>query len=182
MKGLTIFAIGHSTRSSERFINILRAHSVKALVDIRTIPKSRHNPQFNEEELASALRSAGIRYVHMKNLGGLRHPLKISPNSAWKNASFRGYADYMQSREFEDALQRLLRLAGRTKAAIMCAEGNPFRCHRLLVADALTVRGHRVVHISSMKPGKAHRLTPFAKSNGTKILYPEVAEIEEIAN
>lgn len=166
------YAIGHSTRSMETFLGILRAHSIDTLVDIRTIPKSRHNPQFNSDSLKISLKEAGIGYVHLKELGGLRHPLKGSPNMGWRNESFRGFADYMLTEGFARGLDELVRLCEKGNAAIMCAEGNPYRCHRSLVADALTVRGLRAIHISSKKPGRLHSLTPFAKVEGSKITYP----------
>jgi uncharacterized protein (DUF488 family) len=167
-----IYAIGHSTRTLDDFIAILEAHSVSTLVDIRTIPKSRHNPQFNEDTLKSRLEKKGIAYVHFQELGGLRKPKKDSVNTGWQNASFRGFADYMQTREFASAIRRLMQLAKLGRAAIMCAEGNPFRCHRSLVADALTVRKVHVLHISSRTSAKEHTLTRFAKVHGTKITYP----------
>ena len=176
LKGVTVYAIGHSTRQVRQLVQILEAHSVDLLVDIRTIPKSRHNPQFNQNELAVSLSSAGIGYLHMEELGGLRRPLKDSPNVGWRNSSFRGYADYMQTAEFADAIEKLGRLARAKCTAIICAEGNPFRCHRSLVADALAVRGARVIHVASKNAGRAHQITPFAKVRGTRILYPEERE------
>ena len=172
LRGTTIYAIGHSTRPIEKFIGILHAHGVETLVDIRTIPKSRHNPQFNGNELALSLCPAGIGYIHLKELGGLRRPTKDSQNAGWKNASFRGFADYMQTKEFASGLRKLAKLAKGKKAAIMCAEGSPFRCHRSLVADALTVRGGTVIHIASRREGRPHRLTPFAHLRGTNLTYP----------
>jgi uncharacterized protein (DUF488 family) len=169
-----ICAIGHSTRSIERLLKILNAHSITMLVDIRTVPKSRHNPQFNSDALGSSLAVARIAYVHLKELGGLRHPSENSVNTGWRNLSFRGYADYMQTDEFEAGLGRLIALGRSENVAIMCAEGNPFRCHRSLLADALTIRGVRAVHISSERPGKLHTLTPFAKVIGHTIRYVEV--------
>ena len=135
-----------------------------------------HNPQFNEESLALELPKIGIQYRHLKELGGLRRSSKDSINGGWENASFRGYADYMQTQEFARALDELIALAERKRVAIMCAEGNPFRCHRSLVADALTVRGVSVLHITSRKSAKAHVLTPFAKVEGTRITYPKGEE------
>jgi uncharacterized protein (DUF488 family) len=158
-----VFAIGHSTRTIDSFIRILRAHSVTLLVEIRKIPRSKHNPQFNEEALADALKQAGIDYFHDGPLGGLRHPLKDSPNTRWRNESFRGYADYMQTSEFELALSNLVEKAKSDTVAIMCAEGNPQRCHRSLVADALLAKRMRVVHISSTRPGREHQMTSFAR-------------------
>lgn len=168
----TIYAIGHSTRPLDKFIEILRAHEITLLADIRTVPKSRHNPQFNRESLEAELPKAEIAYRHLKELGGLRHAAKDSINTRWENASFRGYADYMQTQEFVHAIRDLMELARDEHVAIMCAEGNPFRCHRSLVADALTVRGVRVLHISSRKSAREHTLTPFAKADGTRVTYP----------
>lgn len=169
---LTIFTIGHSTRPIEEFVKLLQAHGVKQLIDIRTIPKSRHNPQFNSDALASALRDANIRYVHVKDLGGLRHARKDSVNLGWRNASFRGFADYMQTPEFAAALDRAIELARKHPTALMCAEAVPWRCHRSLVADALLVRGVRVLHITSSAAPKEHSLTPFAHAKGLQITYP----------
>ncbi|HEV2390363.1 MAG TPA: DUF488 domain-containing protein [Nitrososphaerales archaeon] len=169
----TIFLIGHSTRPVEKFLKILEAHSIGTLVDIRTVPKSRHNPQFNSDALKDSLAGAGIKYVHMKELGGFRHPSKDSVNTGWRNLSFRGFADYMQTDEFEAAIDKLIRLGKKRIVAIMCAEGNPFRCHRSLVADGLTVRRVRAVEIGSQKSGKLHELTPFAEVQGHRITYIE---------
>ena len=175
--GTTVYAIGHSTKPIQVFIEILRAHNVDALVDIRTIPRSRHNPQFNRNALALSLSQAGIGYLHLKELGGLRRPARDSKNTGWRNASFRGFADYMQTKEFAAGLDRLGRLAKEKSVVIMCAEGNPFRCHRSLVADALTVRGAKVIHIASKRDGRPHKITPFARVRGTSLSYPaEVAE------
>jgi uncharacterized protein (DUF488 family) len=172
----TAYVVGHSTRSIEAFLGILLAHSIDTLADIRTIPKSRHNPQFNSDSLKIKLRAAGIRYVHLEKLGGLRRPLKDSPNTGWRNSSFRGFADYMLTDAFEEGIDELIRLGERGTVAIMCAEGNPFRCHRSLVADALMARGIRAVHISSQKPGRPHTLTPFAKVEGSRVTYPQEQE------
>ncbi|MEJ2695141.1 MAG: DUF488 domain-containing protein [Candidatus Sulfobium sp.] len=181
MKGHTderetsIFTIGHSTRPIAEFIEIIGAFGIKQVVDIRTIPKSRHNPQFNGDELRESLRAAGIRYLHMKGLGGLRHPQKDSPNTAWRNASFRGFADYMQTEEFEDSIGKLVKEAGKQKTVIMCAEAVPWRCHRSLVGDALLIRGVAVTHIMGMNSGREHALTRWAKVEGRKITYPGTA-------
>ncbi len=171
-KPLTIFTIGHSTRLIAEFIEPLQANAVTQLLDIRTIPKSRHNPQFNSEALASSLRAAHISYIHMKELGGLRHAKRDSINLGWRNASFRGYADYMQTTEFESALARAIELAAAHPTALMCAEAVPWRCHRSLVADALVVRGIRVLEIVSAAAPKEHTLTPFARVRGNRITYP----------
>ncbi len=169
---MIIFTIGHSTRSFEKFVEILKGQGIEKLVDIRTIPRSRRNPQFNQDLLSETLPDEGIEYLHMKSLGGLRHAQKDSINDAWENPSFRGYADYMQTPEFETAIEELIGAAINRKTAIMCAEGNLYRCHRSLVADSLTARGIEVRHISSAKSASLHRLTPFAKVNGKRVTYP----------
>jgi uncharacterized protein (DUF488 family) len=169
---LVIFTIGHSTRPIEEFIGLLRVNGVEQLIDIRTIPKSRHNPQFNSETLAAALGAAGIRYTHLKELGGLRRAQADSVNLGWRNASFRGFADYMQAEEFAAGLARAIRLAEERPSALMCAEAVPWRCHRSLVADALVVRGIRVMEIISEAAPKEHALTPFACVRGLEITYP----------
>lgn len=170
----TIYVIGHSNMTIERFLKILEAHSITTLVDIRAVPRSRHNPQFDSYALRDSLAGEGIAYINLKKLGGLRHPSKNSVNTGWRNPSFRGFADYMQTADFEAGLDRLIRLGKSKNIAIMCAEGNPFRCHRSLVADALTIRGVRAVHISSERAGRLHTLTPFAKVDGHSIRYVEV--------
>ena len=170
---LTVFTIGHSTRPIAEFLDLLRANAIRQLLDIRTIPKSRRNPQFNSDALAASLAAAEIRYVHVKDLGGLRHPARDSINLGWRNASFRGYADYMQTPEFAVALGRAIDLARQTSPTVlMCAEAVPWRCHRSLVADALVVRGIRVLEIVSAAKPKEHALTPFAHVQGTRITYP----------
>jgi uncharacterized protein (DUF488 family) len=169
---LPIFTIGHSTRSIDDFIRLLKAHEIGCVVDVRTIPRSRHNPQFNAESLPAPLEQAGIRYVHMKGLGGLRHTSKDSPNTAWRNASFRGYADYMQTPEFASSLTELIAMAKEQRVALMCAEAVPWRCHRSLIADALTIRKFPVLHIMSLTRADPHKLTPFAHVAGKTITYP----------
>jgi len=169
---LTIFTIGHSTRPIDEFLELLLKNGVKQLIDIRTIPKSRRNPQFNTDALAASLCAAGIEYVHMKDLGGLRHAKKDSINLGWRNASFRGYADYMQTPEFSAALERAIQLAKAQPTALMCAEAVPWRCHRSLVADALLARGVPALEIISAADPKEHTLTPFARVRGTHITYP----------
>src|ERR1700686_3602565 len=167
-----ILTIGHSTHPAEEFLAILKAHSIEQLVDVRTIPKSRHNPQFNRESLEHLLHGQGIAYVHMPGLGGMRHPRKDSINTAWKNASFRGYADYMQTPQFEQSLRELMEIAAERHTAIMCAEAVPWRCHRSLIGDALTARGIRVEDIMSMNRSQVHSVTPFACVYGHRITYP----------
>jgi len=170
-----IFTVGHSTRSFEELVEILRAHGVERLVDVRTIPRSRYNPQFNRETLSKALHNRRLNYRHMKALGGLRHALPDSINGGWRNASFRGYADYMQTPVFEEALERLVELATYKPTAIMCAEAVPWRCHRSLIADALIARGYEVRDIMSVASAKPHILNPMARVHGKQVTYP-VAE------
>lgn len=169
---MDVLTIGHSTRPIETFIEILQAHSVQRVVDVRTIPRSRYNPQFNNDALATSLSDAGIAYTHVKDLGGLRHPRPDSPNSGWRNSSFRGYADYMQTPGFETALRKLLALSQEERVVIMCAEAVPWRCHRSLIADALSVRGVPVWHIMSERKMQQHSLTSFAEVHGVAISYP----------
>jgi uncharacterized protein (DUF488 family) len=171
-----VFTIGHSTRTWEDFRNLLRAHGIERVVDVRTMPRSRHNPQFNGRELAAKLRGARIAYVHLPKLGGLRRAARESRNTGWRNASFRGYADYMQTTDFAEGLQRLMRLAEEKRTAIMCAEAVPWRCHRSLIADALTARGIEVRDIMSLTKASPHSLTPFAKVDGERVTYPSPAE------
>ena len=167
-----ILTIGHSTRPIAEFIALLRQHGVEQLVDIRTIPRSRHNPQFHSGALAKSLDHEGIAYTHIKELGGLRHPRRDSINSGWRNASFRGYADYMQTEEFEEAVRRLLELCAQKLCAVMCAEAVPWRCHRSLLADALVARGVSVDHILSASRRDLHSLTSFARIQGNRVVYP----------
>ncbi len=168
----TVLTIGHSTRALEFFIRMLKAHEVTMVVDIRTIPRSRHNPQFNKETLPEKLKAAGIEYMHIPGLGGLRRPRQDSPNAGWKNASFRGFADHMQTEEFKDNLKTLINLAGQERCALMCAEAVPWRCHRSLIADALVIRGIEVEHITSLSRTQPHKLTPFASVKDLHITYP----------
>jgi uncharacterized protein (DUF488 family) len=168
----TVFTVGHSTLPIERFLALLSAYGIEQLADVRTIPRSRRNPQFGADALRASLETAGIAYVPFAELGGLRKPRKDSPNSGWRNESFRGYADYMQTQEFEDGLARLIELAADKRTAIMCAEAVPWRCHRSLVADALAVRGIDVVEILSDTSYREHSLTPFARVAGTSVTYP----------
>ena len=171
-----IRTIGHSTRPVETLIEMLKAHGVERLVDVRTIPKSRYNPQYNSEALERSLNDAGIAYRHMKALGGLRHPRKDSSNTGWRNDSFRGYADYMQTGEFQEALDALVEAASRETIVIMCAEAVPWRCHRSLVSDALTARGYPVEHIMSATKSEPHTVTSFARVEGTSVTYPASAQ------
>jgi uncharacterized protein (DUF488 family) len=167
-----MLTIGHSNRTMEEFIAILLAHGVNLLVDVRTIPKSRHNPQFNIDNLPVSLGEAGIEYRHIPELGGLRRARSDSPNTAWRNPSFRGYADYMQTPAFEAGLDELQRIAKGRRAAVMCAEAVHWRCHRSLIADALVSRGESVEHIMSETKRSPHVLTEFAVVEGTRVTYP----------
>jgi uncharacterized protein (DUF488 family) len=167
-----IFTVGHSTLPIERFIALLQTYGIERLVDIRTMPRSRHNPQFNDTALAGSLTAQRIEYVHIPALGGRRHARKDSPNTGWRNAGFRGYADYMQTEAFRDALKALIHMNRQRRIAIMCAEAVPWRCHRSLVADALGVRGMPVVEILSESSYRMHKLTPFAQVEGGRITYP----------
>jgi len=167
-----IYTIGHSTHALDEFIKILQAYEIELVVDVRTIPRSRHNPQFNQDELELGLQAHDIGYFHLEELGGLRHTTKFSINTAWKNSSFRGFADYMQTAEFKGGVDRLVSLAAGKQAAIMCAEAVPWRCHRSLIGDALLARNVPVTDIISMKASKPHRLTPWAKVSGENVTYP----------
>ncbi|HEY2799853.1 MAG TPA: DUF488 domain-containing protein [Chthoniobacterales bacterium] len=164
--------MGHSTRPIGEFIQLLQAHGVTMVADVRTIPKSRHNPQFNTTSLAISLRKAGLKYVHLPGLGGLRHAKADSPNAGWRNVSFRGYADYMQTPQFAENLDRLVELAKEERVAIMCAEAVPWRCHRSLIGDALTVRGLCVEDIMTPTRRQLHQLTSFARVRRGVITYP----------
>lgn len=167
-----IYTIGHSTRSIEEFIVLLSQFKIKQLVDVRTIAGSRFNPQFNGENLKNSLHKSEIEYIHLTELGGLRHTTKESINTAWKNKSFRGYADYMQTPEFADGIKRLMDIAAEKSTVIMCAEAVPWRCHRSLIGDALNVRGIEVKDIISEKSCKTHKLTSFAVVKDLSITYP----------
>lgn len=168
----TLYTIGHSTRTIEDFLDVLTAHSIQELVDVRTIPKSRRHPQFGIDLLPIALKQTGITYTHLKQLGGLRHPTKDSVNTGWRNPSFRGYADYMATDAFQEGLQVLKAIAEKNRTAIMCAEAVPWRCHRSLIADALKEQGWHVVHIFSNTTAKPHERTPFLTVQNGKLIYP----------
>jgi len=170
--GCVVVTIGHSTRTLETFISLLQTYEVKQVVDVRTVPGSRRNPQFNRETLPHDLNATGIDYLHMPGLGGLRRPRPDSTNTGWRHASFRGFADYMETPEFENHLGKLIELAQRKRAALMCAEALPWRCHRSLIADALEVRGIGVAHILSSTDLQPHRVCPFARVAGTHLFYP----------
>jgi len=170
--GCAVVTIGHSNRTLETFIHLLQTYRVTQVIDVRTVPRSRHNPQFNQETLPHDLKATGIGYLHMPGLGGLRHPSPGSTNMGWRNASFRGFADNMETPDFENQLGKLIELAKRKQIAMMCAEALPWRCHRSLIADALEVRGVGVAHILSPTHFQPHRMTSFAQVEGKHLVYP----------
>ncbi len=167
-----IFTIGHSVRPIEEFIQLLKENNITHVIDIRMIPRSRHNPQFNGDTLPDTLNEASLSYQHLEGLGGFRRSHPGSPNSGWRNASFRGYADYMQTPEFKEHLEVLIRLAQKVVIVLMCAEAVPWRCHRSLIADALVIRGITVEHILSHNSRRTHVLTPWARIANNDITYP----------
>jgi hypothetical protein len=169
---VVVLTIGHSTQDIDDFVQLLKAHEVTLLLDVRTIPRSRHNPQFNEESLPKVLHKAGIGYRCIAGLGGLRRARANSQNKAWRNASFRGFADYMQTAEFEESLLELIDLAREERIAVMCAEAVPWRCHRSLIADALVARGITVEHIMTATRRDTHKLTPWAVVKKRRVTYP----------
>ncbi len=167
-----IYTIGHSTHPIDEFISMLKDFHVHKLIDVRSIPKSGFNPQYNQEALAKSLAKEKINYEHMSDLGGLRHAKKDSVNLGWRNASFRGYADYMQTESFENSLQELIKMAQRKTVAIMCAEAVPWRCHRSLIADALLLHGLDVRDIMGVQKESVHKMNPMAKTESGRIYYP----------
>lgn len=169
---LTVLTIGHSTRTLEEFTELLQIYRVTLLLDVRTVPHSRHNPQFNKEALPEHLKHYGIKYIHIPEIGGLRHPKPNSINLALENASFRGYADYMQTKEFTDALLKIMALARENREALMCAEALPWKCHRILISDGLVARHVKVLHIISKTDTITHQLNEMAKVDGGKVTYP----------
>jgi len=170
-----VYTIGFSNRTWDDTLEIFRALGIRRLVDIRTLPGSKYTPQFNQEHLEKALPDAAIEYVHMKNLGGLRKPLKdSSTNAAWRNASFRGYADYMQTPEFEIALRELIRLFSEKPTVYACTEAVFWRCHRQLVSDALILHGYHAGHIFNYSKVELHKLTEFVKAEGLTVTYPSL--------
>ncbi len=171
-KASRIFTLGHGTRPLELFMAILQSFSIDLVVDVRTIPRSRHNPQFNQETLPDSLRSQGIGYLHKPGLGGLRKARPDSSNTGWRNASFRGFADYLQTDEFESNLNDLIEMASQHTLTLLCAETLPWRCHRSLIADALLVRGIPVTHLFKADESREHLLTAWAQVQGYKITYP----------
>ena len=168
---MIVYTIGHSTRPLAEFIGLLMTHGVEQLVDIRSIPRSRRHPHFAREALAASLASAGVRYRHSAALGGRRRPRRDSRNTVWRVEGFRGYADYMETQAFEDALEELIAMSSKLPTAIMCAEAVPWRCHRQLVADALVARGMDVRHITSESAPSPHTLTDFAQVEGGRVTY-----------
>ncbi len=173
LSAMQFYTIGHSTRTLDELVSALRSFGVQTLVDIRAVPRSRHVPQSNQETLSRTLPKYGIRYRHIKALGGLRKPRADSQNTAWRNASFRGFADYMETPAFATALEEVRALSRESgPVALMCAEAVPWRCHRSLVADALIARGDTVIDIMGSEKGVPHALTPWAKVNGGRVSYP----------
>ncbi|ADV84822.1 DUF488 family protein [Terriglobus saanensis] len=176
---MLVFTVGHSTRTIEEFVGMLQTHGVQSVVDTRTVPRSRHNPQFAQEALSASLQAAGLRYVWMgKELGGFRKPVPDSINNAWRNDSFRGYADYMQTAAFTEALEKLIALASEERVAVMCAEAVPWRCHRSLTADALVARGIEVHEIVSAAKTSLHVLSKMAHVEGDRVTYPLSGRLE----
>lgn len=169
---LTVYTIGHSTRTIDEFVELIKTYVVTLVVDVRTVPRSRHNPQFNKETLPNTLKQYGVKYIHMSEIGGLRHPKHDSINLALKNSGFRGYADYMLTKEFTESLLKLIALAKENRLGIMCAEALPWRCHRSLLSDALVVRHVIVEHIISKDSTIQHKVSETAHVEGTKITYP----------
>jgi uncharacterized protein (DUF488 family) len=168
----TLYTVGHSTRSLDELVELLKAHDVHGVADVRRFAGSRRLPHFNAENLATALPERGLAYLPCPQLGGRRTPRPDSPNDAWRNASFRAYADYMQTPAFVEALGQLMERARETPLAMMCAEAVPWRCHRSLIADGLIVRGWTVIDIMSPRQATPHKLTPFAHVEGTQVTYP----------
>lgn len=169
---MIIYTVGHSNRSIDDFLLLLREHGIKTVVDVRKIAKSRHNPQFEEIALQKSLLENGIEYLRMEGLGGFRGTAKSTVNEGWYNASFRAYADYMQTPEFTSSINKLVEISQKEQIVIMCAEAVPWRCHRSLIGDALLVRGIEVQDIMSEKASRPHVLTKFAKVEGDEITYP----------
>ncbi len=169
---MTVYTLGHSTRQLNELVDILKRFDIRFLADIRSIPRSRYNPQFNSDSFSKQLKKRDITYQHIAELGGLRHTRKDSPNTGWRNAAFRGYADYMQTDDFNRAVDDLLNKAAKTTTAVMCAEAVPWRCHRTLLSDALLVRDVEVVHILDKNQTRSATLTDFAEVKGTDITYP----------
>jgi uncharacterized protein (DUF488 family) len=171
-RGLTILTIGHSTRTLAEFVDLLKEFQVTLVIDVRSMPRSRHNPQFNKETLEGSLKLHGLKYLHIPEIGGLRRPKPDTINTAWRNKSFRGYADYMQTKDFAENLLNLIALASKNRAVIMCAEALPWRCHRSLISDALVARNVEVAHILGKDNLLTHQISQWAKVDGTMVTYP----------
>jgi uncharacterized protein (DUF488 family) len=169
--GITVWTVGHSTRSAEEFGEILSAHEIQVLVDVRSFPGSRRYPQFNRSALSESLAKIGIEYRHEPRLGGRRRPRADSHNTAWRNSSFRGYADYMESEQFKAGVEELLEVAANARTAVMCAEAVWWRCHRSLIADYLKAAGHTVIHIIDQKKSEEHPFTSAARIVQGKLFY-----------
>lgn len=167
-----MLTIGHSTRTLEEFTEMLKTYAVTLVVDVRTVPHSRHNPQFNKEALPDHLKLLNIKYIHLPEIGGLRHTTRNSINLALENASFRGYADYMQTKDFTEALLKVVALARENRLVLMCAEALPWKCHRILIGDALVARHMKVLHIISKTHTITHQLNELAQVDGFKVSYP----------
>jgi len=173
MRQPVIYTVGHSTRTFDELVNILHEYDISILIDVRSMPRSRHTPQFNKQSLVQTLPKRDITYKHLSKLGGLRRTTKDSINKGWRNTSFRGYADYMQTTEFKEGLDELLSLAQSGTVAIMCAEAVPWRCHRSMIGDALLVHAMRVKDIFDLHKVQDEKITSFAHVNGTRITYPD---------
>lgn len=171
-----VFTIGHSTRAIGDFMHLLKSHGVQRVIDVRTLPRSRFNPQFDRARLPSALEDAGIHYSHVPGLGGLRRARRDSVNTGWRNESFRGYADYMQTDPFKESLEQCIQLASAERVVLMCAEAVPWRCHRSLIADALLARGIQTREIVSEMRARPHSMTPFAQVTGINVMYPAASD------
>ena len=168
----TLFTVGHSTRTFDEFVELVRSHNVQTIADVRLIPKSRRYPHFADANLAIELPKCGIGYAPFRSLGGRRKAVKNSVNTAWRNESFRGYADYMSTEAFRSALDELMKLASQQPTAVMCAEAVPWRCHRSLIGDALLIRGWTVLDIMGIGQCKPHRLPDFARVVEGNLEYP----------
>jgi uncharacterized protein (DUF488 family) len=177
---VALFTIGHSTRSIDEFLDLLRIHRIQRIIDVRTVPRSRRHPHFSQEALRESVVAAGIGYAHMPELGGLRKPRRDSVNTAWRNEGFRGFADHMRSAEFEAGLQGLIGFGETDRVAVMCAEAVPWKCHRSLIADALVARGVPVAHIVGADAPRPHRLDPTARVDGERVTYPGPPNAEQL--
>jgi uncharacterized protein (DUF488 family) len=175
---LRVYTIGHSTRTAAEFLEMLQRHGIAGLADVRRFPASRRHPHFSRDALAEALPAAGVRYIHIPELGGRRQPSKQSHNIGWQNPSFRAYADYMSTDAFNDGVEKLLAMASAVPTAVMCAEAQWWRCHRQLIADALAARGIEVRHIMSLTSAPIHHVTPFAHVDGHDVTYPGLMRLE----